>query len=169
MTKYELINKAGFIPYCIYHGNPLVLLMKPKAEKAYLPPPLFQIAKGTRLVRINGKWQDLKRNMMEQKFAKDDLEDLQATALREAEEEIGLWPEILTNIKNLGIFEFVSSSHNLPKKMAIYTAKIDYDQKFAIPDSATAQTAWINPKIQESEIREDHRMIINRVMEKIQY
>ncbi|MDE3061179.1 MAG: hypothetical protein KGJ06_09220, partial [Pseudomonadota bacterium] len=83
VRERELITKAGVVPFL---RDPLrFYLMKPVARHKDLPPPKFQIGKGTRMMRVGGEWQDIDVSVP----AGAETEHLAETALREGIEELG--------------------------------------------------------------------------------
>ncbi len=87
----EGITKAGVVPFL---RDPYrYYLMKPVAKNPAPAAPKFQLCKGTRMMKVDGKWQDIREGE-----EAGEKETLAATALREGIEELGLR---LQNIKQL--------------------------------------------------------------------
>ena len=156
----QAINLAAILP--VYQENsddfPLVMLMRPKASKPDLPPPLFQVCKGTRMQRMDGAWQDITADKLP--IPDDDYaEPLAMTALREGEEEIGLRASNIITMASVGIVPFISSSSGNCKYMALFVAAIKDPDAFDKPSETlakTAETRWIAPHMKQALVKPDH-------------
>lgn len=80
MPKKKKINRGGLIPYFQREGEIYMLFMKP--SRAKFGGDVFQIAKGKQ----------------------EEGEDIAQTAIREAKEELGLFPGNIVHLDNLGVW-----------------------------------------------------------------
>lgn len=152
---------AGVVPFCRINGEWMVYLAKPVAAKPDLPPPKFQIGKGTRMMRSNGKWRDCKNPDLPLDIAT--AEPLAVTALREAQEELGLVLDNISRMVDTGTQIMYSTTGGHAKAIALYFAEINDATRFvatSIERASTAARGWFNPWKSADEIRDDHRMLI---------
>lgn len=150
-------NKAGVIPYT---GSPRrFLLMKPKPKHAHLPPPDFQLCKGTRMQNLSGTWKDLGDNEPHRGIP----ETLAATALREGIEELGLSLHGISALYNIGPYAFASSKSTQPRHMWLFAAHLT-DESALLPEAEIADTTDIRQWLTLAEFqqcgRDDHRAIL---------
>lgn len=157
-------RKAGIIPFL---PNPLrYQVMVPVASKPDLGLPDFQLCKGTRMMKKDGRWVDMRGDVP------DDVrrEPLAHTALREGIEELGI---ILDNIKRsfpLGEFRFISATSRTEVTLWLMAAEMK-DEHEMLSDAHVAKytTARAWQSLQEFARlgRVDHAHILGLVEEKI--
>ena len=133
MTK-ELIYRAGVIPYFIEEGEIKMLFMKPSKKK--FGGAEFQIAKGKR----------------------EEGEDDEETAFREAREELGLFSGNVSLRTDLG---------NFLGRTRVYLAKIEDPEMFGDPCSETGEVKWMTPKEFNKKGRSIHRPVVKAAVRKI--
>ncbi len=150
------LTKAGLLPVRNTDNAWRVYAMKPPAEKPELGLPEFQIAKGTRMFRRGNHWHDCKSDIPEHY---DELEPLPITALREAEEEIGLPYTYIEKWFNIGEVEFRSATKQKRKAMQLYAAFLN------TPLADTPNARWLTPDEAAKHMREDHFAIVQSVIE----
>jgi hypothetical protein len=160
--------KAGIIPYVLDGSKPLYLMMKPHSKSSRLPPPTFQICKGTRMYLHRGSgWRDMRPG----DEPVENKEDLLVTALREGVEEVGLMLEHIVSLENVGPYKFQSEKTGKNKYMWLFTAKLA-SQEHLLPMSDIAQTTaertWMSAQEFEAVGREDHRTIVRDIAAKLQ-
>jgi len=127
MSKNNKIYRAGLIPF-IKNGNDIkIMLMKPSNPK--YGGDRFQIAKG----KI------------------DPGETTKEAAIREAEEELGLFQVNVIRIEKLG---------NFLGRMTIYVAEMKDKDLFGMPHFETGETAWMTVSEFQEFGRTLHRPLI---------
>ena len=160
--------KAGVVPFIRQPSHILYLMMKPIAKSSMLPPPTFQICKGTRMFLHRGSgWRDMKAGdeVVENK------EHLMVTAFREGIEEVGLVPEAIVSVQDVGPYKFLSERTGKNKYMWLYTTELaSPDDLLPMSDiaSTTAQREWLTAEQFEAEGRLDHRAIVQDIDGKLQ-
>ena len=159
-------NKAGVIPY-IAGKNMRFCMMKPIPTRPGLGAPAFQICKGTRMRYASGEgWKDMPSGVI----CDGIKETLVTTALREGVEELGLIPEKLGNILDVGAYNFSSSLSGSGKAMWLYAVQMQSEADL-LPMNEVAQTTsdrgWLT--LDEFMVvgREDHRYILSDIAAKI--
>ena len=149
-----LFHKAGLLPFVANR----FLVMKPVAKHAHLPPPAFQLCKGTRMALIKGEWTDLREGQ-----TSETAETLAATALREGMEELALSLEGINDIYDLGPYDFASASSGAPRRLWLFAARLSSEQALQ-PESDMAETTaarrWLTTAEFAHEGRKDHRPIL---------
>lgn len=158
------VIKVGILPFVqenMPSGESLkIMVMKPHAEKEILGSPKFQIAKGTRRINISGRWCDMRADDL--LYADESFhEPLIETALREGREEIGLRPNNIKCLYDLGGFTFVSASKGTKKLMHLYAAEIIDTRNFGKFEETTSETRWMTAAEFDEKGREDHATIVN--------
>lgn len=133
MTK-ELIYRAGVIPYYVDDGEIKMLFMQPSKKK--FGGAEFQIAKGKR----------------------EEDEDDETTAFREAREELGLFAGNVSKRTDLGTF--LGRTH-------VYLAKIEDPDKFGDPCDETGAVKWMTPGEFKDSGRRLHRPVVKAAARKI--
>ena len=155
----EQYNKAGIIPFVRGSHKISYYVMKPQARHADLPPPEFQICKGTRMQQLqDGTWHDIRGGTVG-----DAPEPLVVTALREGLEEIGLIPTNISSIYDVGGYDFSSAATGKTLHMWLFAAEVKNATDFMRPDSSTADCRWLT--LEEFAIagREDHHYILGLI------
>lgn len=162
------VRHGGVMPVWRDAEGVKVWLARPRPEKPHLPPPLFQLGKGTRMMLDAGRLRDCEYADLPLNEAQ--AEPLPVTALREGQEELGL---VLDNIKTLyhaGLHSFTSASQGTPKFMALLVAVMKKSEGFERPDPVRSKTeacAWLNPWTESAVIRSDHLSIIQRLLKEL--
>jgi len=133
MTK-EIIYRAGVIPYYVENEEIKMLFMKPSMEG--FGGAEFQIAKGKR----------------------EEGEDDEETAFREAREELGLFSGNVNKRTDLGTFL---------GRTRVFLAKIDDPEKFGDPHFETESTKWMTPDEFNKSGRSIHRPVVKAAVRKI--
>lgn len=157
------ITKCGILPF-ISADSPeryQCYLMRPVASKPHLPPPEWQICKGTRLVRLHAGGQDKPWEDMEdgvdytnKRYNKESVLDC---AIREGNEEIGLINNNIKKIYNLSLCSFSSASSGKAKWMHLFAVTVVNPECWGVLDAATtAACEWIALENMEAIARKDH-------------
>lgn len=133
MTK-ELIYRAGVIPYYMEDGTIKMLFMQP--SKKTFGGTEFQIAKGKR----------------------EDGEDDEEAAFREAREELGLFSGNVSQRTDLGTFL---------GRTRVYLAKITDPEKFGDACSETGAVKWMTPEEFKADGRPIHKPVVKAAVRKI--
>lgn len=154
----DAFTKAGVVPV---HGNQFYV-MKPKASHPDLPPPEFQLCKGTRQYFDGKSWQDIKT-----KYVTDQKESLIATALREGMEELGLRLSNIETLYDCGPYDFSSASTGKGKSMWLFAAKVKSPEDFSAADAATAERAWLTLAEFKAQGRKDHVTVLRDMVMKL--
>jgi hypothetical protein len=159
--------KAGIVPYIVSGLNIEYLMMKPVSKRSSLAPPSLQICKGTRMYLHRGSgWRDMRPGdeMVEGK------ESLFETALREGVEEVGLMPEAVRSVQDVGPYKFVSERTSRNKYMWLFTVRLDTPLAL-LPDAevaaTTAQRSWVGLDEFEAVGRHDHGAILQDIESKL--
>lgn len=140
-----------------------MLFMKPCREAKHLGAPAFQIAKGTRRINVSGSWCDMREDDL--RFADASFhEALLATALREGREEIGLLPENISRLYDMGEFTFISASRGHPKPIHMFAAEVIDKQNFCAFESTTSEIAWLSYEQFLAAGRADHQPIVREIL-----
>lgn len=157
----ELITKAGVVPFL---RNPLrFYLMKPVARHADMPPPQFQIGKGTRMMKMGGVWQDI----VSAPPAGAEMETLAETALREGIEELGLVLENIRRLFDMGAYDFFSAATAKRKVMWLFAAEMASEEFPGEAAASTAERGWLAFQECLAVARPDHRPILKDIQEKL--
>lgn len=159
---------AGVVPFCRIGGEWMVYLAKPAAAKPHLPPPKFQIGKGTRMILDGDEWRDCENSDLP--IAAENSEPLAVTALREAQEELGLVMANITRFIDAGIQIMYSTTGGNAKPIALYFAELTDPTDFTATDPFRAGTearGWFNPWKSLDEMRDDHRMLIQHWLPRV--
>lgn len=157
----RIVLKAGIVPFL---RNPLrFYLMKPVAQHTGLPPPKFQICKGTRMMKVGGIWQDI----ASPPATTVEMESLEETALREGIEELGLVPGNILKLFDLGAYAFASTKSGHEKQMYLFAAEMASEDFSNDVAATTAARVWL--ELEEFAIvgRDDHLYILNDIAAKL--
>ncbi|MDE3015978.1 MAG: NUDIX hydrolase [Pseudomonadota bacterium] len=161
LPEGEGIIKAGVVPFL---RDPLrFYLMKPVARHAGLPPPEFQICKGTRMMKIGGQWQDI----VSSPAAGMEIESLAETALREGIEELGLTLENIRRLFDLGAYTFVSAKTGREKRMWLFAAEMASEEFSGEAADTTAGRGWLSFKEFMAAGRNDNKPILMDINNKL--
>lgn len=157
--KADVFNKAGVVPHMQKEQGLVYYVMKPSAKRPDLPPPQFQLCKGTRMAQgEDGKWRDIKEGGL---IAH--AEPLVQTALREGMEEVGLVLENIIALYDVGVHGFASATTGQKKEAWFFTAQMSNNADFTKPDASTEECAWMT--LDEFAIagRPDHHYILSQI------
>lgn len=156
-------TKAGVLPFITEEKARLYLLMRPLARKPEAGPPPFQIAKGSRLAYVGGRWEDSKNDntILNHPEAR---ENIHVTALREGVEELGL---NLAKARRMYLgmeFPFTSASTGITKQVWVNAIEMEGRDCLLSMDLAdTAEVRWMSlPEIEHS-CRVDHAPIVKAI------
>jgi len=158
---------AGILPVHGKGADVKVYLTRPEARKPDLPPPLFQLGKGTRMLCESNAWRDQRPEDQSPFHAQ---EPLPVTALREGEEELGLQMENVQSLWDAGTYDFLSSTTGEAKNLALYLVSVHDPLAFHAPDRTygkSAECQWLDPKKEGGLIKPDHLAIIEEVLKKL--
>lgn len=166
----DFVNKAGLLPVHASKKRGIeLLLLRPVARKKHKTPPAFQIGKGTRMQLPEGKliWKDVEDGDEPEKGAT--LETLAETALREAEEELGLVLPDDAVLWDMGTLPFSSISSGKTKWMRLFAVRLDHADANLEQDlthHGTEEVAWIHvdETDDETRVRADHAKLIEKVL-----
>ncbi len=156
------VTRAGVLPFYVPPHGPCEFLFMTPRPKNGLAPPKDQIAKGGRQVKINGVWRDMEDRSIDASTL--EMEPVAATAMREGREEIGLLPENVTRLYDIGPVEFISEKKKIPTKMYLFAAQVKTKENFERVEGAR----WMTLDAFLKEGREDHRKIVERAWVEIQ-
>lgn len=132
----EKIYRSGLIPYFINeNGDIEMLFMKPSDPK--FGGPDYQIAKGR---------------------VEDDDENFKEAAIREAEEELGLYRSNLMDVFELG---------NFLGRTSVFVGQVKNKDLFGVPDFETDSTRWMTEKEFLISGRPLHKPIIKEAVDQI--
>lgn len=138
INEITLRHKAGIIPYYIdKDGTPVMMFMIP--SNPTFGGNLFQIGKG----RI------------------EPGEDLQQTAVREAEEELGLKQENIKQIKSLGTNTITGLDETY--LLTVFVAEINNLENFNQPHYETGKRDWLTLKQFTTLGRQNQLPIVQKV------
>jgi 8-oxo-dGTP pyrophosphatase MutT (NUDIX family) len=165
----EDYQKSGIIPFLREGDHMFFYVMKPTAARPGTPPPKWQLCKGTRMYKspASGKWKDMRAG---EKAENVEIETLATTALREGHEELGLLPESIEKLFDLGPYRFSSAHTGAEKHMWLFAAGLD-DRNLFLPAShvaaTTADRGWFT--LDEFRVvgREDHLYILEDIHTKL--
>ena len=129
------INRAGLIPYLKEGDEILMLFMKPSKPK--YGGDVFQIAKGKQ----------------------EPEEKIKDTAIREAQEELGLFTGNVTEVTRIG--EFLG-------RTTIFIAEVEDRDAFGDPHFETSETKWMTLEEFLKEGRDLHRPVVKAAYRKIE-
>jgi hypothetical protein len=168
--SHPVMSKAGVLPLYIPETGPVrFYVMQPQSSYPDLGPPEFQIAKGTRRMRVSGKWRDISSR----DFPITDLsraEDLLMTAMREGKEEIGLRTENIRRLFWGKRFAFASATQGFERSMMLFVVEVHHPDHFDEPDAYSAKTAarrWLTLAECQELTRPDHRAIVEALVERL--
>lgn len=138
----QLRQKAGVIPYFIQEdGTPAMMFMVP--SNAQFGGSLFQIAKG----RI------------------EPGENIQEAAVREAEEELGLRTENVTQVKSIGNVKITGLDETY--MLAIFAAEVKDPENFDQPHYETGKRAWLTLEEFKAQGRQNQLPLVKQAYNKI--
>jgi ADP-ribose pyrophosphatase YjhB (NUDIX family) len=163
------LTKAGLLPFLptTQEADWQILVMRPRGDKPALGPPPLQICKGTRMARIGGDWSDMRKKTKDY----DESESLAETALREAEEELGIQPNAIIRLYDLGNAGFASASTSKGKYMRLFAAELK-NREDLLPmahiAATTAERRWLSFKEFAWQGREDHVQIAANALSRLQ-
>ena len=159
-------NKAGTVPY-ISGSQKRFLVMKPVAKHAHLPPPQYQLCKGTRMHKLETGWHDLADGQL----PTGTPETLLATALREGVEELGLIPEAIKALYDVGPYAFASAKSQTPRYMWLFASELPLETAL-LPmlevAGTTAERRWMTLEEFAQEGRDDHIAILSDIATKLE-
>jgi len=163
----ERVSRVAVLPYIASGQSPWqwqFLVMKPTAVKSG-GTPKFQMAHGKRRVRVQGEWRDLTLEDDVRAFPRKDLEPLFATALREGREEIGLLPENIISVVDMGNYE-ADTEHvrTVYGPMRVFAVALKSKSNFCKPEEKTKSTAWMVEQEFSMNGRLDHRPVVEDVI-----
>jgi 8-oxo-dGTP pyrophosphatase MutT (NUDIX family) len=161
-----LIDKVGMLPVVLEQGEFKVRLAKPLAKKPELGAPEFQLPKGTRQFfdATANIWRDIGRGHDPQSWENVQLEPLPQAALREAVEEVGMVPENIQQVWDLGVITVKSASSGGDKRVHMFVAEVKDKNNFTAPDAAHAAAEnvdWFRPD--DPAIRADHAKFLQEM------
>ena len=128
------INRGGLIPYIKKNDEIYMLFMKPSAPK--FGGDVFQIAKGKQ----------------------EEGENIEQTALREANEELGLFPGNIVHLDNLGVWL---------GRTTMFIAEVKDETMFGDPHFETKETKWMTLQEFTSQGRGLHKPVVKAAHRKI--
>jgi 8-oxo-dGTP pyrophosphatase MutT (NUDIX family) len=131
---HKVVYRAGTIPYVVENGQVLMMFMKPSNPD--YGGEAFQIAKGK----------------------VEDGEETKEAALREANEELGLFIGNITIIEDLGVFL---------GRTSLYVAKVKDRDMFGLPGMETGEVAWMTAEQFDLTGRDLHRPVVKAAYRKI--
>ena len=154
--------KAGLLPF-MRAGGLRYCVMKPVAKQPDLPPPEWQICKGTRMHYIEGiGWRDMKEGTP----SEDRRERLVETALREGMEELGLELANIVGLFDMGPYNFASATSGKGKHMWVFAVEVidayDFLPLEKIADT-TADRSWLLADEFAKTGRADHGIILQAI------
>jgi 8-oxo-dGTP pyrophosphatase MutT (NUDIX family) len=162
-------QKAGMLPFIREEGEFYFYLMKPTAARPGMAPPKWQLCKGTRMYKSNasGKWKDMRPGEHPDNA---EIEMLAATALREGHEELGLLPQSISKLFDVGTYRFSSAQTGQDKHMWMFAAEVPERDVFLPASHVAATTAdrrWLS--IDEFKVvgRDDHLYILDSIQSKL--
>jgi 8-oxo-dGTP pyrophosphatase MutT (NUDIX family) len=131
------INRGGLIPYIVKEGQIYMLFMKPSSPK--YGGDAFQIAKGKQ----------------------EEGEDIKSTAIREAQEELGLFLGNVLGFDNLGVWL---------GRTTMFIAEIAEETMFGDPTTPEEikETKWLTPEEFAKTGRGLHRPVVKAAVRKIE-
>lgn len=142
LDEIQLKQKAGVIPYFIQEdGTPVMMFMAP--SNARFGGSLFQIAKGTI----------------------EPGEDIQEAAVREAEEELGLRIENITQVKSVGNTKITGLDETY--MLAIFVAEVKDPENFGQPHYETGKRAWFTLEEFKAQGRQNQQLLIKQAHDTI--
>jgi 8-oxo-dGTP pyrophosphatase MutT (NUDIX family) len=156
------LARAGVLPFC---GMPRQFLFMTPRHKPGLTRPKDQIAKGGRLVRnAAGKWVDLDNRSASLDGL--ELEPLVDTAMREGREELGLLPDNVLQLYEIGPVTFISEKKRQEARMHLFAAHVasreDFEDVLAQKKPPVSRVRWLTPEEFRREGREDHVPIVKK-------
>ena len=154
--------KAGVVPF-VREDPYRFYLMKPHAKIAGLGEPAFQLCKGTRMHHVpNVGWRDIR----ESGSRMPQMETLIQTALREGMEELGLKPDNIARLFDVGPYGFSSATTGKSKEMWLFAAEINDPDDFLAEREVAGGTAarqWLSAGEFDVVGRQDHRYILEDI------
>lgn len=155
--------KAGVLPFVREGGQRIYLLMRPLARKPEAGPPPFQIAKGSRLAYLGGRWLDSKEDS-DILLRSDATESILITALREGVEELGLNLAHARMVHLGREFPFISASTGVTKQVWVNAVEMNGRDCLHGEELAdTAEIRWMTPEEAGPLCRPDHWPIVKAI------
>jgi hypothetical protein len=157
-------KKAGVVPY-IHENGFRFYVMKPRGMRPDLGEPPFQLCKGTRMYRVDGRWRDMRDEVLG-----DEKETLAETALREGIEELGVRLENIIQLIDMGPYRFSSATTGKDKEMWLFAAEMNDMADFASDSElapATIARKWLTSSQFEVVGRPDHHYILRDIEGKL--
>ncbi|NBX04345.1 MAG: NUDIX hydrolase [Alphaproteobacteria bacterium] len=155
----EAYTKAGVVPFMRGEDGLRFYAMKPRAKRPDLPPPEFQLCKGTRMTQEDGQWRDMRDGEVSTELS----ETLAETALREAMEEIGLVLANVTALFDVGGYDFASAASGKSKKMWLFATEVASAENFTDTEASTAERGWFTLDEFALVGRADHHEILREI------
>lgn len=128
--EIKKVHRAGLIPYIVENGEIYMMFMKPTAEVAEWSGDNFQIAKG--------------------KIENDETAAI--AAMREAQEELGLFRGNVILTEEVGVFM---------GRTTVFVSKVKDKNMFGLPSDETSDTCWMS----EAEFLADGRALHQPVVQ----
>jgi 8-oxo-dGTP pyrophosphatase MutT (NUDIX family) len=154
------VSRAGVVPFC---GSPRGFLFMTPRHKPGRTRPKDQIAKGGRLVLHDGEWKDL-RDRDAQALSGLTLEPVIETAMREGREELGLLPDNVIGLYDLGPASFRSERKKRESWMHLFAAHVasrtDFEDVLKQKKPPVSRVRWLTLAEFRQEGREDHIPLI---------
>lgn len=141
LSEIQTLQKAGFIPYVLEDGEPLMLFMIASNPQFGGTKPM--ISKG-----------HVEKN-----------EDLKEAAIREAEEELGLKPTNITHVE-FGWSGNITGFDD-DYTLTIFIGEVSYKENFGKPHYETKETVWLTLEQFKKQGRTSHVPIVEHVRNKI--
>jgi hypothetical protein len=161
----EGVTKAGVVPFV---RDPYrFYLMKPVAKQQNLGAPKFQLCKGTRMMKVDGVWQDITPSLTLPPTGGGEIETLAQTALREGIEELGLILENIGRLFDMGAYDFSSATTGKGKTMWLFAAEMKSEEFSPEVAPTTADRGWLTLEEFNMVGREDHRYILEDIEKKL--
>src|SRR5688500_7801458 len=163
--KQQDYQKSGIVPFIREEDSFSFFVMKPTSSRPGLTPPKWQLCKGTRMYcsRASGKWKDLR---ISDKVEEVEAETLVMTALREGHEELGLLPEMVLKLFDVGPYLFYSAKTGQEKHMWMFAAEVEARDVFLPASHVAATTAdrcWLTADEFKVVGRDDHLYILEDI------
>lgn len=157
-----MLNQAGMLPFFRQGAELRLALILPRAKYPDRPPPQYQLVKGTRQGWKNGAFHDLTTDELPPS-PNQPAEPLLVTALREAEEEIGLDRGKIIKIYDLGVAQSIKTRTGKMERVRLYACELkDSSALAAIAEDhpTTCAFKFFPCHALAGEIREDHLPIV---------
>lgn len=162
VDEKQTMIKAGIVPFipAAAMENWRFLVMQPRGAKPELGPPPWQLCKGTRMQRVDGHWRDMQPG----ELAGEHAETLEQTALREAEEELGLMQSLILRMYDLGRREIISASTGEAKPLWLFGAEMQAEEPLLSPQASTQARQWMGLADFQARGRADHVVMLTQVI-----